>query len=510
MRSGVIDIGSRSIKLIIGESTINDISILESLKNTVAIAHDTFLKNRISQETINQTLRILEKYQRVLKEYDVADVKTIATTAVREAGNRDILADTVLRKAGLSIEILSPGDIVYYIDAYISHKLKNSYPIHEKNLLIAELGSGSLDISLLEKGFTITHIGLPLGTLRLQQLMSRLSGSLGETYGATTEYIANEFSHLERTILKSGLQIDDIILIDENYSGFLHRVLPLERQTTFFPLSVEQSQAILSRVADKIPDEIGRDFAVPPEIADTFIAYTIILNLFFTLTRNQQIYLLDLPLAEAVLAHSLLNLDVAPKYNKINQLISLAEALGRRYDIDTNHARAVAQYAETLFIHLKGHLGLRPEHLIYLRLAALLHDIGMFIHNRAHHKHSEYIIGSLSLSRLSDADVKLIACIARYHRKATPSENHPLYHSLARESKILVQKLSSLLRMANALDHAHRQKIKRMDIRIKQNQDVTISVQTAGNFLLEQSDFAEKKTLFEEITGNTVTLLVKP
>jgi hypothetical protein len=49
-----------------------------------------------------------------------------------------------------------------------------------------------------------------------------------------------------------------------------------------------------------------------------------------------------------------------------------------------------------------------------------------------------------------------------------------------------------------------------MDIRIKQNQDVTISVQTAGNFLLEQSDFAEKKTLFEEITGNTVTLLVKP
>jgi len=131
MRAAVIDIGSSSIKLIIGERDEDSVKILESLKNVLPIGKQTFFKGRISQELINQTISFLEKYKQVLKEYEVTNVRVIATTAVREAANKDIFLDTVTRKTGFTIEIFNVGDVIYYIDTYLSKKLKKAYPIHE-------------------------------------------------------------------------------------------------------------------------------------------------------------------------------------------------------------------------------------------------------------------------------------------------------------------------------------------------------------------------------------------
>src|SRR6185436_19547407 len=151
MRAGVIDIGSSSIKLVIGEAEEDRIKILETLKNVIPIGKSTFLKGRISQEIIKEICVILERYKQKLQEYDVKNVRVIATTAVREAQNKNLFIDTVRRKTGLAVEILNVGDVVYYIDSFLSLKLKKAYPIYEKNLLIAELGAGSLDISIMEK-----------------------------------------------------------------------------------------------------------------------------------------------------------------------------------------------------------------------------------------------------------------------------------------------------------------------------------------------------------------------
>ena len=74
MAAGVIDIGSNSIKLLIGEPADGGIMILESLKNVVPIGRSTFLKGQISQEPINLTISTLEKYKKVLKEYSVTQV----------------------------------------------------------------------------------------------------------------------------------------------------------------------------------------------------------------------------------------------------------------------------------------------------------------------------------------------------------------------------------------------------------------------------------------------------
>ena len=507
MRAGVIDIGSNSIKLIIGEKAGGNIKVLESLKNVIPIGNSTFFKGYISQETTNQIIGILEKYKKVLKEYDLANVKIIATTAIREARNKDVFIDTLFRKTGFKIEVFSVGDVIYYIDAYISHRLKDTYPIHTKNLIIAEIGAGSLDISVMRKGFTLMNVGLSIGALRLKQLMNKLDGSREEISEAIKEYIENDFSYLKRIIPR--IQIDDVILIDENYA-YLQSILPnKKRESDFFQFELKDSKEVMEQLFDHNVEDIVRAHKIPVEVADTMVVYAIILDMFFTLTQNQYIYILETSLSEAILANILFDLELSEKYNKKNQLISVANFLCNKYDVDTNHVQQVANMAKTLFEHLRDHLGLSEDDLLYLLLAAYLHDIGIFIHNRSHHKHSEYIINSLSLFRLTEEEMNIIACVARYHRKALPLGTHPLYNSLPSDQQILVQKLSALLRIANSLDRSHKQKIEKLEIKFSRTQDVTLLAYAKDSLILEKADFLEKKDLFEEITGNDISLLIK-
>ena len=508
MRAAVLDIGSNSIKLVIGEKAGDEMKILESLKNVVPIGRNTFFRGRIAQETINQTISFLEKYQQRLTEYDVKEVMIIATTAVREAANRDMFVDTVMRKTGLKVDVLNVGDVVFYIDAYLSHKLKKKYPIHQKNLLIVELGAGSVDISVLEKGFTQMSVGIPVGTLRLKNFMNSLDGSLQEIYEAVEEYITNEILYVKKSI--PHLKLDDIIVVDENYSGYLSNFLSgRRRQSEFFEFKIKESEELLAKLTASYPETVAATHKVPAEVVETMTGYAIIVNKIFRLTKNKYIYILETSLAEAVLANMVFKLDLVQENNKTNQLIAVAQNLCGKFKLDLNHCRHVAELSSSLFAQLKDTLGLNDEDLLYLTLAAYLHDIGMFINNRTHHKHSEYVIGALNLFRLREEEMNIIACIARYHRKGAPSSSHLLYNTLASEHQILVQKLSALLRIANSLDRSHKQKIKKIEVVLNSKGDVNLIAHATGNLLLERAFFKDKKELFEEITGNRLTLTLK-
>ena len=510
MRAAVVDVGSSSIKLIVGELQGDEIKVIEALKNAIPIGKHTFLKGRIPQGIINQTIGVLERYKQVLQELDVKDYTVIATTAVREARNRDIFLDTVFRKTGFKIDVLNVGDVVYYIDSFLSHsnKIKKAYPIREKNLLIGELGAGSLDISVMEKGNTLMNIGFPIGTLRLAQFMAGLDGSMEEIYDAVEEYIAHEIKYLQQ--MSPKLNVDDIILIDENYSAYLQNILPNKRRdSNFFQFKRSESDEFLARLRERSATEIARDYKIPTDFSETIVGYASILSSLFKLTNKENIYILETSLSEAILANLLDKYEAADKNNKTDQLVSVATYLCRKFNLDLNHMSHVANLSQTLFNELKDSLGLQEKDRIYLILAAYLHDIGMFINNRAHHKHTEYVINSLNLFRLTEEEIKIIAAVARYHRKSSPLPTHLIYNSLASDQQILIQKLSALLRVANALDRSHRQKVKKMEVKFTKTQDINLIVYTHESFLLEKLSFMEKKGFFEEITGNRLILTVR-
>ncbi len=508
MRAGVIDIGSSTIKLLIGERHNDDVRIIESLKNNLPLGQYAFLKGRIPQTIINQTTAVLLKYKEALKEYDVTDISVTATTAVREARNRDIFLDTVLRKTGFKIEVLNAGDVVYYIDYFLSHKLKKTYPVREKNLLIAELGAGSLDVSVMQKGLTLFNMGFPIGTLRLSQFMATLDGSLQEVHEATEEYIENEILFIKKT--NPQLSIDDVILIDDNYSVYIQNILPNKRRDSdFYKLKASEAEELLNRLKEMNPEEIANTYQIPTDISQTIVGFAIILNTLFKLNKQEHVYILEASLSEAILANMFFKFDMSDTDNKLSQLTSVAHFLCHKWGMDLDHLKQVAKVSEQLFDAFKENLGLDDKQKTYLLLAAYLHDLGMFINNRSHHKHSEYVISSLNLFRLTETEINIIACIARYHRRSAPLKSHILYNSLSSDEQILVQKLCALLRIANSLDRSHKQKVKKLQVKFSPSGDATLLVYTHANFLLEKENFLEKKELFEEITGNKLTLSLK-
>ncbi len=505
---GIIDIGTYSIKLLIAEKADSDIRKIESLKNVIPLGRDTFFKDHISHETINRTVTILKKYGEKLKEYNVKNIKVIATTAVREAENKDIFVDTILRKTGFTVEVLTVGDVIYYVDSYLYHKLKDTYPIHDKNILIAELGSGSIDISILDHGYTLLNVGLPLGTLRLNQLMTKLDGSVAENCEAIAENIENEFEYLMSSM--RAFEIDDVILIDEGNASYLPVLLPgRPLQGNFFSLKKEDTQQLLDTLMNKNPSDITADYKIPAETAGTLLEYSVILNTFAAFGKKKQLYILEASLSEAIVSNLILDYENTLQYNKTNQLVSIATALCRKFDMDMNHVENVAKLSTILFENFKAVMGLGEQDKLCLILAAYLHDIGRFIYNRAHHKHTEYIISNLNLFRLTPDEIKVIACVGRYHRRGVPSPTHLVYSSLPQDKQILVQKLSAILRIANALDRTHKQKVKKLDVKCSASQDFTLTAHVSGNFLNEKLDFLDKKDIFEEISGSKIDLKIR-
>jgi exopolyphosphatase/pppGpp-phosphohydrolase len=122
---------------------------------------------------------------------------------------------------------------------------------------------------------------------------------------------------------------------------------------------------------------------------------------------------------------------------------------------DWPHARHVMYLSSLLFeatrpLHKLDGLDLR-----LLQRAAFLHNAGMMIEVRRHHKHSFRLIKETPLPDFTPDERYEIACIARYHRRALPSKDHDEFAALSPSARKRVSRLAALLRVADALDYNH-------------------------------------------------------
>lgn len=122
---------------------------------------------------------------------------------------------------------------------------------------------------------------------------------------------------------------------------------------------------------------------------------------------------------------------------------------------DWPHARQVARLALMFFQETQPLHQLDQRSALLLERASLLHNAGMLIAHKAHHKHSFALISSTPLPDVSQEERHEIACIARYHRRALPSKRHREYAQLDKPARQRVKRLAALLRIADALDYGH-------------------------------------------------------
>jgi exopolyphosphatase/guanosine-5'-triphosphate,3'-diphosphate pyrophosphatase len=507
-RTAVIDIGSNSVRLIVGERQREELRILESVRTPMPLGHEVFRSGSISPAAAGQVLATIERCCQMMREYDVATVRTVATTAVREARNRDVILDAIRRRSGLDVTVLTAGDVVYYFDAYLFFRMGKSLPVRRQVILSAEIGAGTSDFSVMRRGAVLATAGLPLGMLRLTQMIARASADAHAAGTALREYVESELAGLRRQLPR--IRPQSIVLFSESLGSVLESVLGTsERGEGLMQLSRAQAEELWRLCRGRHAAELEESYRLAPDTAEVLEATAATVATLLATFERDELFVVQTSLGEALLTYTLFDLGRAERYDKLRQQLSVARSLCYRHGADLGHARRVGMFARQLFDGLRVRLGLERDDLNYLLIAAQLHDIGKFVSASAHHKHSEYLIAALNLFRLNEEEVKLIACVARYHRRSPPRTAHPLYAALAAPNRIKVQKLAALLRLADALDRSHTGRVEALRVRTTESGAVEVHVRAAAEPLLERLSFEMKKDLFCEIAGCDVRLVVE-
>jgi exopolyphosphatase/guanosine-5'-triphosphate,3'-diphosphate pyrophosphatase len=133
--------------------------------------------------------------------------------------------------------------------------------------------------------------------------------------------------------------------------------------------------------------------------------------------------------------------------------------MAKRYGVSLKHAKHVACLAHRLFEILQPLHQLTPPAGKLLEAAAYLHDVGHFVSSTGHHKHSAYLVANSDMPGFTDQERFAIAALCRFHRKSMPQPRHTYFQALDNETKRTVLRLTPLLRIADALDRGHEQRV---------------------------------------------------
>jgi exopolyphosphatase/pppGpp-phosphohydrolase len=163
------------------------------------------------------------------------------------------------------------------------------------------------------------------------------------------------------------------------------------------------------------------------------------------------------------------------------------------------HTLQVARLCQRLFSELQSLHKFGELESFWLLSAAILHDIGIWSEgDHDHHKTALKMILNAKVIQFNDKERLIIGSIARYHRKALPSNHHDHFSALTEEEKVKVSALSAILRVADGLDAAHSARITDLKCKVGKKKITIICFSHKPKSDLEKQTALEKSDLMEK------------
>jgi exopolyphosphatase/guanosine-5'-triphosphate,3'-diphosphate pyrophosphatase len=263
--------------------------------------------------------------------------------------------------------------------------------------------------------------------------------------------------------------------------------------------------AFVERVRNYTIEECVRNLGITYSESEGFIPGILVLKLFLEQTGAARIAVPQVSIREGYLIDLVLGVDSELQQEFYSQIIASAVSLGRRFHFDEAHSQHVAHCCMVLFDALEKVHGMNQRQRMLLEIAAILHDIGAFIKTSGHNRHGQYIVANSEIFGLPRDELDLIANVIRYHRGDPPSESDIEYISLQRDERILVLKMASILRVADALDRGHSQRVKDLTVE-RRAETIALHIQGGYDISLEHMSMEEKAGLFQHTFGYKVVL----
>ena len=496
-RIAAIDIGTNSIRLVVAEVQLDGTyRILDEDREMTRLGHGLYADGRIGDEPMAHSLRVLGRMKAIVEGFGVHELRTIATSAVREASNGREFVREAWKRCRVRVDVVPPEE-----EARLAlRSVRRHYDIGDRRTAVVDIGGGSAEVVLAVGGLVELVVSLPLGAVRLT-----------EHYVKSDPPRAKHWSALQRGIdgvIKTGLGkvpfVAEVMIGSGGTFTNMVEMVQCEREgKAGTPRDYPLARAEVTRLLDRLretPLAARREIpGLNPQRADIILAGVAVVDRLAKRLGTQRVLVNDRGIRDGVLLAMIEELPGMARPRRVAppDRMDSARRLARQCRSNERHCERVAALAIQLFDSLRRPFDLPQEGREILMAGALLHDIGYLINHERHHKHAYHLIMHGDLPGFSAREVELIANVARYHRRAAPKKSHANFEKLSKDERRLIRRLSGILRIADGMDRTHGGVIKTVRARTDRKK-VRISVTASRNPSIELDDARRKSTLFEK------------
>ena len=253
MKFGAIDIGTNAARLLIGEvCQEGDHSYIKKLSYTrlpLRLGGDVFENGEITPKKEIEFIKTMKAFKLIAEIFDVTSIRACATSAMREASNGAKVAKQILKETKIKVEVISGDEEARLIfGTFFLLDFDKTTPF-----IVIDVGGGSTEISVFERGERIASKSFQVGTVRLLKgkasseiweeiktwLHATIDESIHHNYFATGGNI-NKIHKLLGCAQNDPIKVEEMLQLREKLSE-----LTLEQRVEFFQLKPDRADVII-------------------------------------------------------------------------------------------------------------------------------------------------------------------------------------------------------------------------------------------------------------------------
>lgn len=502
-RFAAIDIGSNSVRMEVAETGAQT-RILASERQVTRLGASVFRTGRVSSEAMDFLCATLTQMSAVYKRFEIHGIRAVATAAVRDAGNQREFLERVSVAAGTPVEIISGQE-----EARLIHLgVQSRWPHPRQRVLIVDIGGGSAELVLSDGGRIVFAASKQLGALRLAELFLKSDPPKESERKRMEEYIEERIAPAIRRM--GSMPIDRVIATSATASAVVCAVNTIPRSRRELADKTRASTAkIRALYADLCAGtlETRREIiGIGPRRAEIIIPGAAVLLSVLKSLALPSLYHSSAGVRDGIIADLAARTSARSVTEMGREQREVIEEMATRYAVSLRHVKKVARMANDLFVALEPLHQLPNSCGRLLEAAAHLHDIGHFVSDTRHHKHSYYLVLNSDMPGFTGQEREVIANLCRYHRKAMPAPEHPNWQPLDAECRRAVTMLAPLLRIADNLDRSRGQRVKSIECILRPN-DVILRLHSNQDLDLDAWAAERAGEFFRQVYNRPITLV---
>ena len=498
MTFAAIDIGSYEVRMKIFElSKKIGFRELNDVRYSLELGKGVYSNGKLDTQMLDVLCETLNDFKRMMQDFGVVEYRACGTSALRELANPLIIVEQIYRRTGFKVEILSNAEqhfLGYKSIAAIERGFKKMI---QKGTAILDVGGGSLQVSLFDKDALVTTQSLKMGSLRIRQRLQELEKTTIHYDKLVEEFIRNDLTNFQRLYLKDR-DIKNVILMGDFITDMIFQEEMKDKIITRNEFMKRYEDTV-----DKTEDVLAQEMEIDPEYASLVVPTMVVCRSFIDIFQAEALWAPGVSLLDGIAY------DYAEKkkfirsvHNFENDILVTSKNIAKRYSSSKSHIQGTMNLCLNIFDSMKKVHGMGKRERLLIQIAALLHDCGKYISMGNVSECSYQIIMSTEIIGLSSLERKMIAYAVRYNTTAFVyyDEIQMLGAGIDRESYIKIAKMTAILRLANAMDRSHCQKVKGIKTVLK-DRELQMVMDSSQDISLELGLLQDKVAFFEEVFG---------